>query len=157
MSCAHSRAARGNCKSGGDLRIAFMQTIMRPVDIHCGVVGARKGYRRTRIGAVKARTSRLGRSLNDSPDNGDECGHNSPRLSSVQPLALARPVSGPRLPILPSFSPLILYPPFVALQNNSSLQNTSSSSSSFSSRSKKRRCGDTANRIRKSDRSTRSG
>lgn len=120
--------------------------------IHCGVVGARKGYRRTRIGAVKARTSRLGRSLNDSPDNGDECGHNSPRLSSVQPLALARPVSGPRLPILPSFSPLILYPPFVALQN-SSLQNTSS----FSSRSKKRRCGDTANRIRKSDRSTRSG
>lgn len=54
---------------------------VRSVGIHSS--RARKGYRRTRIGAVKARTSRLGRSLNDSPDNGDECGHNSPRLRNV--------------------------------------------------------------------------
>lgn len=132
MSCAHlrKRAARGNCKSGGDLRIAFMQTIIvrpvRSVGIHSRVVGARKGYRRTRIGAVKARTSRLGRSLNDSPDNGDECGHNSPRLSScnhsLSP-GIRTSTSNPSL-----FLPLIS-PPCVALQN-SSLQNTTSSSRS---------------------------
>lgn len=47
------------------------------------VQSTRKGYRRTRIGAVEARTSRLGRSLDDSPDNGDECGHNSSSLCNA--------------------------------------------------------------------------
>lgn len=83
LPCAHLRKRR-ELQIGGrftDRVYANNNAAVRSVGIHSS--RARKGYRRTRIGAVKARTSRLGRSLNDSPDNGDECGHNSPRLRNV--------------------------------------------------------------------------
>lgn len=100
LSCAHLRKrARGRreLQIGGrftDRVYANNNAAVRSVGIHSSRV--RKGYRRTRIGAVKARTSRLGRSLNDSPDNGDKCGHNSPRLRNVQR------VRATLLPVLPA-------------------------------------------------------
>lgn len=82
LSCASIYVRGRELQIGGrftDRVYANNNAAARSVGIHAPS-RVRKGYRRTRIGAVKARTSRLGRSLNDSPDNGDECGHNSPRL-----------------------------------------------------------------------------
>lgn len=86
LSCASIYVRGRELQIGGrftDRVYANNNAAARSVGIHAPS-RVRKGYRRTRIGAVKARTSRLGRSLNDSPDNGDECGHNSPRLRNVQ-------------------------------------------------------------------------